>query len=78
MDTRGRWLFPIEHHPEEHKVSANCDVHTVPDVGLSVLVDLGRLDPRFRVVAFLFLRLMALLLSLSYSRIKRMIGKGAG
>jgi Predicted membrane protein (DUF2339) len=42
------------------------------------LVDLGRLDPRYRVVAFLFLGLMALLLSLSYSRIRRMIGKGAG
>jgi hypothetical protein len=42
------------------------------------LVDLGRLDPRYRVVAFLFFGLMALLLSMSHSRIRRMIGKGVG
>jgi uncharacterized membrane protein len=40
------------------------------------LVDLGRLDPRFRVAAFLFLGVMALIISLFYSRIRRLIGKG--
>ncbi len=46
-------------------------------LGLSVLylflVDLARLDPRFRVAAFLFLGLMALIISLFYSRIRRLI-----
>lgn len=38
-------------------------------------VDLARLDPRFRVVAFLFLGLMALGISLSYSKLRRLLGR---
>jgi hypothetical protein len=34
-------------------------------------VDLARLDPRFRVVAFLFLGLMTVMISLYYTRIRR-------
>jgi uncharacterized membrane protein len=39
------------------------------------LVDLARLDPRFRVAAFLFLGLMALVISLFYTRIRHLLGK---
>jgi hypothetical protein len=39
------------------------------------LVDLARLDPRFRVAAFLLLGLMALVISLFYTRIRRLLGK---
>jgi len=38
-------------------------------------VDLARLDPRFRVVAFLFLGLMAVMISLYYTRIRRTLTK---
>jgi uncharacterized membrane protein len=38
-------------------------------------VDLARLDPRYRVVAFLFLGLMALGISLSYSKLRRLLGR---
>ncbi len=40
------------------------------------LVDLARLAPKYRVAAFLFLGLMALVVSLFYTRIRRLIGKG--
>jgi hypothetical protein len=36
------------------------------------LIDLARLDPRFRVVAFLFLGLMAVGISLFYTRLRRL------
>lgn len=35
------------------------------------LVDMARLEPRFRVVAFLFLGLMAVAISLVYTRLRR-------
>lgn len=41
------------------------------------LVDLARLAPQYRVAAFLFLGLMALVISLFYGRIRGMIGNGA-
>lgn len=37
------------------------------------LVDLASLDPRFRVAAFLFLGLMAVMLSLYYTRIRKLL-----
>jgi len=37
------------------------------------LVDLARLDPRFRVAAFLFLGLMAVMISLYYTRIRKLL-----
>lgn len=39
-------------------------------------IDLPRLDPRFRVVAFLFVGVIALVISLFYTRIRRLLGKG--
>ena len=39
------------------------------------LVDLARLDPRFRVAAFLFLGLMALVISIFYTRIRRLLAR---
>jgi uncharacterized membrane protein len=41
------------------------------------LVDLAHLDPVFRVAAFLFLGLMALVISLFYTRARNLIGKGS-
>ena len=38
-------------------------------------VDLARLDPRLRVVAFLFLGLMTVMISLYYTRIRRTLTK---
>jgi uncharacterized membrane protein len=38
------------------------------------VVDLARLDPRFRVAAFLFLGLMAVSISVFYTRFRRFIG----
>jgi uncharacterized membrane protein len=38
-------------------------------------VDLARLDPRFRVAAFLFLGLMAVMISLYYTRIRKPLDK---
>jgi uncharacterized membrane protein len=35
------------------------------------LVDLASLDPRFRVAAFMFLGLMAVMISLYYTRIRK-------
>jgi len=39
------------------------------------LVDLASLDPRFRVAAFLFLGLMAVMISLYYTRIRKRLNK---
>jgi hypothetical protein len=39
------------------------------------LVDLAQLDPKFRVAAFLFLGVMALAISLFYSKLRRLLGK---
>lgn len=39
------------------------------------IVDLGRLGPTYRVIAFLVLGLMSLLISLFYTRIRRLISK---
>lgn len=40
------------------------------------VIDLARLDPRFRVVAFLFLGLMAAAISVFYTRLRRIINSG--
>lgn len=39
------------------------------------LVDLARLDPSYRVIAFLFLGLMSVVLSLFYTKIRRLISR---
>jgi hypothetical protein len=41
-----------------------------------LLVDLARLDPRFRIAAFLLLGLMALMISLFYAKVRRLLGRG--
>jgi uncharacterized membrane protein len=37
------------------------------------LVDLASLDPRYRVAAFLFLGVMAVMISLYYTRIRKLL-----
>jgi uncharacterized membrane protein len=44
-------------------------------VGYLFFVDLARLDAIYRVAAFLFLGVMALLISIFYTRYKRFLGK---